>query len=1072
MNQEISKIQTIENYRKKINRANKETPKKEAFISLLNQLYGKNVDTKKVIEALTDGAEKPIINIPRKDEIKRGSADTLYNKVIIEFENEIKSKASIKHAKEQLAGYLLGQYREGHGHDYVLIASDCINWQVFAIDVDHLDKLDLLNEDELKLNKVENSSFKLTKQNGEDFYYWIDRFLFREERQKATLQQIEQAFGYNSPVFQKSYGELRKHFREIKTSGEIKVSFEQWRKFLSIAYGEFDATEKNFLIHTYLSIFSKMIAYSVVANDDYLDDSEIKEIIDGSIFRRFNLSNFVENDFFHWVKNKKSFLALKGVFRIIAQELSTFNFENVDEDILKGVYQELIDLDTRKNLGEYYTPDWLCERIVNKFDFRKTDKILDPSCGSGSFLRATINRIKLLNPDITIEELNAAVHGIDIHPLSVQIAKTTMLIAYGKEVVNAKKPIFIDVMLSNTILLPKGIGDLFGGQFDMEIDRAKVYLTTDIFNNIETYDKAIDVADDLANRSGEVLPQATFEANLKNKLGGLELDTQINDGFYKIYEEFKKVKSEGRDSIWRFILQNLYKPYFLKEKFDYIVGNPPWFTYSSIRNETYQDTLFKLGKEYDVLPDRKANYPHLEIAAIFMAHCSDYFLKAGGKIAFVLPRSFFSADHHDNTRSGRTIGFDLYEGWDLVEVSPLFRVPSCVLFGSKEKYLVEGADLESRKLKHQEKISKMGFNGKLFSGKLKKHNSNLNDSLSLLKEDDIKLYYVKQGSSTAFSQIKMKSKAEPNPYKMEFKQGATIVPRSLYFVQINQQMPPDFEDRTINIRTAREVQQGAKKPWTNIDLQGRTESRFLFRTALSKSILPFALFAPELVVLPLTIEENEKIGKKIRLHTSNELLEMGFSDASDWFAKAEKIWEKRRTKKSKNMSNLDRIDFQRGVTEQDLNAPYLVLYNSSAKDANATIVKREEIDFEFFVDYTTYQFGLNDLNEAYYLTSIFNSSIPNEMMKAFQARGLFGARHVSKKILDIYYPRFDKTNETHLQLARLSETAHEKALEFLRIKAPPANLSQHALGSLRLDLKEYLDEEMQAIDNLVQVLIA
>ena len=39
-----------------------------------------------------------------------------------------------------------------------------------------------------------------------------------------------------------------------------------------------------------------------------------------------------------------------------------------------------------------------------------------------------------------------------------------------------------------------------------------------------------------------------------------------------------------------------------------------------------------------------------------MHHILDgyYFLKEKGKLAFVLPRSFFNADHHDNTRSGKT----------------------------------------------------------------------------------------------------------------------------------------------------------------------------------------------------------------------------------------------------------------------------------------------------------------------------------------------------------------------------------------------------------------------------------
>ena len=403
-------LELIREYRQKIKSANKEFTKKEAFKDLLNRLYASNDETKKTIDAISSGAEAAIVNIPRKDKMHRGSADTMYNKIIIEFENDLKK--TLTHAKEQLAGYLLGQFNSGEGYNFTLIASDFMTWRVYAPDVSCLDKLETIKEHELILNEVASASFTLTEHNAEDFYYWIDRFLFKEEKQKASLKRIEEAFGYQSYVFIQCFREMKKNFRAVHKSGEVQVSFEQWNRFLSVAYGSFEATEDNFLIHTYLSVFSKMLAYKVVSNDDYIDDNEMREIINGSIFQRYNISNFVENDFYFWIQNEQSFPTLKQVFRLIAQELSAFDFQNVDEDILKGVYQELIDLDTRHALGEYYTPDWLCERVVKEFDFKPTDKILDPSCGSGSFLRAVTNRIKTLHPDVKIEELNEQIHGI------------------------------------------------------------------------------------------------------------------------------------------------------------------------------------------------------------------------------------------------------------------------------------------------------------------------------------------------------------------------------------------------------------------------------------------------------------------------------------------------------------------------------------------------------------------------------------------------------------------------------------------------------------------------------------
>jgi hypothetical protein len=92
------------------------------------------------------------------------------------------------------------------------------------------------------------------------------------------------------------------------------------------------------------SVFSKMLAYAVVSNDDYIDDAEMREIIDGSIFDKYNIGNFVENDFFYWVKNEQSFPKLREAFRAIRKQLSAFDFQNVDEDVLKGIYQEMIEL--------------------------------------------------------------------------------------------------------------------------------------------------------------------------------------------------------------------------------------------------------------------------------------------------------------------------------------------------------------------------------------------------------------------------------------------------------------------------------------------------------------------------------------------------------------------------------------------------------------------------------------------------------------------------------------------------------------------------------------------------------
>ncbi len=853
------RTELINNYRERVKAANKELPKKEAFKDLLNRLYSGEKEIERIIDKITGGSEATVLNIPRKDKVHRGSADTLYNKIIIEFENDL--KVSLKHAKEQLAGYLLGQFNSGEGYNFTLIVTDCLTWKVFAPDVSQLDRFESLKEDELKLNEVVSASFILTEHNTEDFYYWIDRFLFKEQKQRATLKRIEESFGYQSNTFIESFRELTKHFNEVKKYSEVQVSYEQWKKFLSIAYGSFDASENNFLIHTYLSVFAKMLAYAVVSNDDYIDEDEVKGIINGSIFNKYNIQNFVDNDFFHWIGSDINFRGLKKVFRLIAQEISSFDFNNVDEDILKGVYQELIDLDTRHQLGEYYTPDWLCERVVNEFEFKATEKILDPSCGSGSFLRAAIHRIRQINPNISVEELNNNIYGIDIHPLSVQIAKTTMLLALGKEITKSKKPVHINIILANTLLAPEGVKNLFGGEFIMQIDKEKLWLNTQVFEDVHLFDEALEVCEDLAEQSMNKKKETkqTFENNLNRRYKSGGMNPQVIDSFYQIYESLKSVKEKGRDSIWKFIVQNLYKPYFLNKKFDYVIGNPPWFTFSSIKSEEYQNLLNGLASKYNVKPANVKNFPNLEIAAIFLSYCSSYFLNDNGKLAFVLPRSFFSADHHDNTRSGKSKGFRLKQIWDLTDVSPLFKIPSGVLFAEKATLL--------------KSIPASGLEGISFAGNLPAHNCNLKMAKPKLSETKNKWFYIKQGKSSAFSTRKVKSQTKINPYKQSFKRGAELSPRTFYFIQLTQETPPDWEDRIINIKTSDEIQPDAKAPWKGLAFSGKIESNFIFKTALSKSILPFALYRPALVTLPIIIDINSSNKKQIKLlSTKNHLL--------------------------------------------------------------------------------------------------------------------------------------------------------------------------------------------------------
>ena len=171
-----------------------------------------------------------------------------------------------------------------------------------------------------------------------------------------------------------------------------------------------------------------------------------------------------------------------------------YDLSHLKEDVLKGVYQQLIDPKDRHDLGEYYTPDWLCERIVDELLPKHGYKaVLDPSCGSGSFLRATIHHFLNHNPDGTdndkLRMILGKVQGIDIHPVAVTISRATYVLALGKLVNAAREPVNLPVYLADSLFLPReveqdlyeklsGFEITFGGKKNEKASRCRTGLST------------------------------------------------------------------------------------------------------------------------------------------------------------------------------------------------------------------------------------------------------------------------------------------------------------------------------------------------------------------------------------------------------------------------------------------------------------------------------------------------------------------------------------------------------------------------------------------------------------------
>jgi len=152
--------------------------------------------------------------------------------------------------------------------------------------------------------------------------------------------------------------------------------------------------------------------------------------------------NLIENLFEIYGKNsnfESKFFSLKKFRLEIYREFKEHNFIRRKFDYLGSFYQENLKSQDKKDLGQFYTPKSIVNKILDNITFRKSlnimdKKIIDLSCGSGSFLIEIVNRIierfiskkNLTDPlNLTTEQakelilfIKKNIYGIDINPIA------------------------------------------------------------------------------------------------------------------------------------------------------------------------------------------------------------------------------------------------------------------------------------------------------------------------------------------------------------------------------------------------------------------------------------------------------------------------------------------------------------------------------------------------------------------------------------------------------------------------------------------------------------------------------
>ena len=658
---------------------------------------------------------------------------------------------------------------------------------------------------------------------------------------------------------------------------------------------------------------------------------------------------------------------------------------------------------------------------------------------------------KGMDPSDILTYLLKNVVGVDIHPLAVLISRTNYLLALRDLLEHRRGSMIIPIYMADSLRLPSAKADVHHNVNVYEI-QAEDGLT---FSIPQRMAKQPWILDEITQRMYELAK--SFEAEEQEEegiLGAFESAVAANwalkpeeaEVMVDNMRSLLKLVERKSNSIWTFILRNIYKPISLAQrKFNIVAGNPPWLAMRYMKDPEYQEFLKQSSKEYGLVDEKSTHlFTHMEMATLFFRRAADLFLEDGGTIAFVMPRSILVGSQHTGFLDFDQPPLDLVKIIDTEQVAPLFNVPSCVVIATKKKGKVPLYPVERE----------------IFAGKLGRKNATLDEALASLSVS-------KDSYTPPLLELMEYIGTKKSDYHESFYQGATIVPRTLWFVKIVKHEALGIDPSKPYVETADGLL--SKKPWDSVRNAGKVESDFLYGTLLSSDVVPFGHLDMRPVVLPLETRKG-----KLKLFSSHqEALNRGFSGLANFMATAEKEWKAKATPKSRKMTTSQRLNYRNLLTNQDPSKKYKVLYVSSATNMAACIVDQlseilvtvggTKIELKGFVaESKTYRYETSNKNEALYLCSVLNSGVVDQAIKPLQTRGLWGERDIHKRPLLLPFPRYDSSNSHHKELSRIAEKCVDisrKEIDRLR--------SYKSIGKIRSQIRDALGPELAKIDELV-----
>ena len=890
------------------------------------------------------------------------------------------------------------------------------------------------------------------------------RLLLEDERKALNGENLMDDFGPHSEharvLISALWNELTRSLNEEEGISKVKMLFSEWKKLFSqatsmgkigkdridrhlyqmgiIITDEEDYTRALFVLHTYNSILFKLIAAELLASirydgdnsgyalqllskqDDDLFRSLYTDIESSRLFRDRGIRNFVEGTFFSWYCESNSSAVAEGLRRILST-IVQYIFPTVHTvhvtDTIKHLYENLVPEPLRKNIGEFYTPEWLVEFTLDQVGYTGEEilgkKILDPTCGSGNFLIHAIQRYKqqAFSQDIAdeqvLEEIVDNIVGFDLSPLAVLAARLNYLL-HISDLLADRQEIEIPVYMADAIYAPTvedevedqirryRVGTHYG---DVELALPEM-----LVQDRRKFDLVLEQTEECIE--GHMEPPAFF-ACLQSALNSVESEDHLDDWrpyLLDMYEKILDLELKNWNRIWCRVIRNYFASISIG-KVNFIVGNPPWVRWSELPVD-YRERVKPTCDRFNIFSETPFfGGNELDISAIVSYSVADKWLENGGKMSFVITKIHFQAPSSEGFRrfvlpDGTPLCVTEVHDWERVRPFPKLANKPVVFVW--EKGFPTGSPtpwfLWHRRgnVRIREGSSWAEVEPMLFSERLNAIALPQDGRWSILSPGHTHLVELLSGKSESYAGRK----------------GITTDLNGAYFVRIN---GPGSRPGTLNVSNLPRM--GRKPvPARTFDI----EEQLVY--PLLKGAADFRAFAPGMLEMGVIVPNDT-----ITSIPSEENFAQDFPLAYRYFSQinvsTDGLLIGRSTWKSR-MAPM-KAPFYAVYNVGDYTfSEYKVVWAEMASTFSAAVFSDALLEGlpnpkVVIPDHKLYFVPLSSKEEAHYLCALLNSEPVKTFVESYTVKIQVGTIFAHLNL-----PRYDCENHLHLRLSRLSQLAH------------------------------------------------